>query len=110
MRQKKGFLIFLAALSLFILLSSVASSAGFLNIRPVAQEERATVAGPVQEVGPGFVVINGLRFDLPAVVKIIGRDGRPLRDGLQGLKAGEEVEAVVEGKVILKIRVVELFK
>jgi len=100
----------LAALSLFILLSSVASSAGFLNIRPVAQEERATVAGPVQEVGPGFVVINGLRFDLPAVVKIIGRDGRPLRDGLQGLKAGEEVEAVVEGKVILKIRVVELFK
>ena len=110
MRQKKGSLIFLAVLSAVILLSGVAFSDGSLNPRPVAQEQRVTVAGSVKEVGPGSVVINGLHFNLPEDVKVIGRDGRPLRDGLQGLKAGEEVEAVVEGKIIIKIRVVELFK
>ena len=77
---------------------------------PVGEEKQTKVSGVLEELGPGFVIVNGVRFDIVADLKVKNKEGRLVSNWFRALRPSIEVEMTVENDLVQEIQIVELVK
>lgn len=63
-----------------------------------------TVRGKVDQIGRGFVIVDGKRFQIAAAVRVIDEEEGILENGLGALRPQMKVELTLEGQTVVQIK------
>lgn len=63
------------------------------------------VRGSVDEVGRGFVIVDGKRFQVAADVRVTDEEDGTLDRGLNALREQMKVELTLAGQIVVRIKV-----
>jgi hypothetical protein len=63
-----------------------------------------TVRGMVDQIGRGFVIVDGKRFQVAATVRVVDEEEGILENGLGALKPLMKVELILEGQTVVQIK------
>lgn len=64
-----------------------------------------TFQGDIDQVGRGFVVVNGRRFAVAADVRVTDEEDGVLERGMNALKQQMKVELTLAGQTVVRIKV-----
>lgn len=114
--RKAGFFLIGIVFSVWsVLEDGVYASAFSVEPPPVLQVSGApdgqpsnTVQGSVDEVGRGFVIVDGKRFQVAVDVRVIDEEDGVLQRGLNALRRQMKVELTLAGQTVVRIRVFRL--
>lgn len=64
-----------------------------------------TVRGKIDEVGRGFIIVDGKRFHVAADVRVTNEEDGVLQSGLNALRQQMKVELTLTGQTVTRIKV-----
>jgi len=107
--QKRGFFLIGIVFSLCVFGEGVGVLAFSPKPPPIlkisASQPSNTFRGSVDEVGRGFIVVNGQRFTVAADVRVTNEEDGILERGLNALRQRMKVELTLEGQTVVRIKV-----
>lgn len=111
--RKAGFFLIGIVFSVWsVLEDGVYASAFSLGPPPVLKVSEShdgqpsnTVRGSVDDVGRGFVVVDGKRFQVAADVRVTDEEDGILERGLNALRRQMKVELTLAGQTVIQIKV-----
>jgi len=74
----------------------------------LVREDTTTVRGLLEEIGRGFITVQGFSYKTASDVKVKGLQGEVISGGVKGLTRYAMIELVLEGNLVVQIQVVGL--
>lgn len=102
--------LFVTFLSIGVILGSEASgsapseSPGYRLVR----EDRIKIRGILEEIGRGFIIVEGLSYKTASNLMVKGKEGELISNGIKGLSRSMMIELVLEDHLVVQIQIVSL--
>lgn len=74
----------------------------------LVREDRIKVRGILDEIGRGYVIVEGFRYKTAPNVMVKDKEGEVISIGMKGLSRSMMIELVLEDHLIVQIQIVSL--